>query len=1125
MRFNFTSKIFWKTFINKFGAAPLRFLCGWKHAGSILLNRQEKGSFPGEEADIILAIPNEDVLKSFDPYNGEWPRSIPPGICTNIINKLAVAHEDTSICISLDGKKVVPGLTGDKGDINLLGKESEIGCLSPAVQKQQHQQEVQSVETIKKLSADTESTANKVNTSIILEHLRSLLTMLSKKKADTRDTLEKKNYALEKLKARAAVDQTSTKYQYPISLVMANILELKESNAIGDRLRDSIAEMCAALFSDRNTWTTMATIPIDHCGRYHALHDIDLFLGCGEEPLEKFAEYVIDQGLPFIKQRSSLWFQARKQVRVTASTLYNAVGCAGLKGQREHYQQAVLGFERPPPDTSVQEAMDWGTKHEVCSLATLASKVLPALYPECCLVEVVAFPIRVGNVDMIISPDGFIHNNLNHNDIAAVECKCPKSGRVPNSIPSRYYLQVQAHIRCKPGIQWCLFRVWTEQTTKVFRVEKDDEIWSFVQQELNHIYGGDVTRCPTKLSITAREIRKMIKKNSQEYCSVIAELSSVHSCCFKDNAVTISEENLNPYTTDVIHGNFVTCSTPKMQDLPLLKLEDTLDEVVCYLKKHYLLSRKKATEVIAFVACNTDRLWSSALTHGTPICYFLKGYSLPTSVVRSILEDVLNYCHSQGIHCPVQSFDGQYLPLLQTSNNGNPQTILELQKAFWKEVCRKTKIEIVSEMKSINTITNIEDVFEKTAGVIRVSQGNKLPQTAFACLKLHVTQSHDHKLSVHPVPVEEVGSTDVQQIMEEIPECVISLGDNNDLEMGSETNQQQEEYVQNENDQGSAQGEAAVQEGIEGDVNNSELASDIQSAQNLPSSHSMGSDTEEDSLLSETDAHNILTLLKDQTLKWSCKDVDDLKQQIQNCQSLCKMTIPELKVVLKYLKDHKHQSVTMTGRKECLVGSLKNVLHLPGDIDTLTGSKSPPSLSVQCVRILCSKMYPKQALCVSYANWKFPEKVENWKNESRIKHSMLIPEIDERMPINWFYIPEYSTDRDDLLVRKIDPHHLLTRHRSALCKRNIGDAERKHFLEVAADNTTSLKLGMLQESLDMQCTDFSLITFSEEVQTQLEHKGYSASARWCKLVREWFHSMDEPGIPAVEKFKMKMRLV
>ncbi|XP_070564965.1 uncharacterized protein [Ptychodera flava] len=1121
LRYSKLSKLYWKTFMNKFGAAPLRFLSGWKHAGSLLLGTSERGLFTGEEANIIFSIPNESVLKAYDPFNGAWPNSIPPGICTQVVERIAQANTNSSICISFDGKKVSPGLRGDRGDINLLGKEDEVGTLTPEAQKFRYQEEIQNVNSVKELVCSDSLSGDQC--LLIIERLRALLTVLTEKKAVTRETLWKKSYALEKLKGQAKGDPTSTKYQYAISLVTANIVKLNELNASGDKIREAVGHICATLTNSQDVWPKLPAVSISDCWRYHSLHDIDMLMTSGIPQLEQFCQYILSLGLPFVKQRSTVWFKARKEVKVTASTLYNAVGCAGLKAQKEHYRQAVLGFEKPPYPSAVQEAMDYGNKHEVCALATIATKVLPSIYPDCCLLEVGAFRISVGTVDIIISPDGYIYCNKSNEQIAAVEVKCPKSGKIPDYIPQRYYLQVQAQIRSKESVQWCLFGVWTEGTTKVFRVERDNEIWSLVEQELNVNYGGIGTRCPSKLSETAKGIKKMIKENIPKHCSTIVELASIHSCLFSgsNDNIVISEEHPEPYTTCITHSSNTVESDPQF----IIKSSqsticNTLEEIVYYLKEHYQLSRKKATEVIAFVASNTDRVWSFDIAYGAPVCYFLKGYSLPNSVMRNILEDVLDYCHSKGLHCPVQSFDGQYVSLMLTSKDGKPQTLLQLQKQFWKEVSSMTKAQLVSDIKCANHVSDISDVISITVQsdgtrVIIVAHRNAicLPQTAFKYLQKETPNAREFSSNSETYMYQRT----VQQIMEDLPETVSSL---------------EQETVHNlESTDTENVVITTVGESVHGtdEVNYAEGDGEESSNEDNAVDTAIESDLDPNSCntrtLNSQDTLNILHILQDESGKWHDKNVEDLQCSLSNCMNLARLTVAELKIVLKYFKDHKHEQVTTSGRKEELINKLKNILNLTGDVPALYSRNrrcSPLTLSVLCQKVLLGKNYPKLALSVAYSNWIFPKRVEKWRNESRIKHGMIIAEVSESTPIDWFYIPEYSATREELFVRKIDPHHLLTRHRSALCKRSIGQGRRSDFLEVAQDNETALKLGMLEDRLDMQSTDFALITFSAEVENELQKKGYTASANMCKQIREWFQSVDDPGISAVQRCRMKM---
>ena len=82
-----------------------------------------------------------------------------------------------------------------------------------------------------------------------------------------------------------------------------------------------------------------------------------------------------------VKQRSQEWYNLRQTVRVTASNLNKAVGQDNLKKQQMYFDKMIHGKEDETLSEAQQRAMDYVTKHEIDAIATLVSKILPALYP------------------------------------------------------------------------------------------------------------------------------------------------------------------------------------------------------------------------------------------------------------------------------------------------------------------------------------------------------------------------------------------------------------------------------------------------------------------------------------------------------------------------------------------------------------------------------------------------------------------------------------------------------------------------------------------------------------------------------------------------------------------------
>ena len=65
----------------------------------------------------------------------------------------------------------------------------------------------------------------------------------------------------------------------------------------------------------------------------------------------------------YVKQRTVEWFNNRRWSRITASTMLNALGLQTLKGQKDHFEEFVMG--KVPSDKDPAPALVHGIKHEV----------------------------------------------------------------------------------------------------------------------------------------------------------------------------------------------------------------------------------------------------------------------------------------------------------------------------------------------------------------------------------------------------------------------------------------------------------------------------------------------------------------------------------------------------------------------------------------------------------------------------------------------------------------------------------------------------------------------------------------------------------------------------------------
>lgn len=152
------------------------------------------------------------------------------------------------------------------------------------------------------------------------------------------------------------------------------------------------------------------------------------------------------------KHRSDLWFEIRKNARVTGSSMNQAIGLGKLR-QQEHYDAVFHNKPKPDYNSDVRERMQYGTIHEIDAIATLTAKVLPFLFPDLSYFEEGCQKVPYLDIDsfMIVSPDGSLKDNITGDTRFMYENKC----KSPNSfspdpyyvIPDYYVLQILSEMK------------------------------------------------------------------------------------------------------------------------------------------------------------------------------------------------------------------------------------------------------------------------------------------------------------------------------------------------------------------------------------------------------------------------------------------------------------------------------------------------------------------------------------------------------------------------------------------------------------------------------------------------------------------------------------------------------
>ena len=191
-------------------------------------------------------------------------------------------------------------------------------------------------------------------------------------------------------------------------------------------------------------------------------------------------------------QGTPAWFNAR-QGKLTASRFGAAAGICPFASRNKALRE-LLGHD------------EWKGSVEACTWGTLNEKN-----------AIKDYMVRTGNVVKSKgffthphyewlggSPDGLV------GDEGIIEVKCPFFKQVPHErIPPHYLCQINGLLEILDK-QWCDYVSWTPTAMKVYRVYRDDALWSYLLERYMVFYASmkrgvdELPRCTDKQQVLDR---------------------------------------------------------------------------------------------------------------------------------------------------------------------------------------------------------------------------------------------------------------------------------------------------------------------------------------------------------------------------------------------------------------------------------------------------------------------------------------------------------------------------------------------------------------------------------------------------------------------------------------------
>ena len=953
----------------------------------------------------------------------------------------------------------------------------------------------------------------------IISILLKAITVVSNYIRRLREIVVQREATKVRLKSSQEGDWRKSKYVFVISAIITHLYDIRSCirNLLGSI--DEIGQLISEL--NGSSFVKVGVVNMKSQTNYLHLRDNEI-------------DILNDDQFRYVKQRSPTWHAIRQTAVVTGSTLNDALGLSSLKSQQEHFDHVIYKKPKSEPPAAVKERMSYGTENEKHAIATLVGKVLPVYSPALIYMEEGCYRLCIGDRNIVISPDGSCRTSVNDVASYGVECKCPFPGKIFTTpvfykLPKYYVTQVLSEMYALKTNK-LFFICYSEESITVQRVTFDEDLWNDIQQEVHYVYGNDRPLRPTKRSELSKRIQTKINEFVENNVEFLAEMTSLKaSDCEHSNTSGENEK---------------FCSHKSEHKTGMLTVRETM-ECLHNCDKHienaYKLTKAKACEFLGFMISNLDREYKTEQLHSIPIAYGLKGYSMSTDTLRSMIEDVLRHCKERGLYVPVVSFDGQWCRLSVRDHDGAPLTVLQLQKTIFAAVRRISKTALIKIMSESNVISlrkdaNLNDIKD----IVDTEVTDHHSQIIVGSLK------SEKPLFVSKNAYDLIRKKTVIPTNESHIECVRGNTDNISSLPDNVIDNLSTELAEDIESTATLANQAAnIVIGAIEEINLSETifshdcanGTDTDMLENNKHEQGCVVNTALETnanILDEMDVDNMLSALKESANakgKWNISLLQ-FKEKLTSANMIDKsFTLRDIQICLKPIigkLKSKEIKVQLSGPKCLIVNTLSNLL---GDGTTKEIRCKATAEKVKTLKTLSKQAVmkiSKDHLNVIVAENIFPQELSQWYNMSPFGKKLNIKDVDTTDQKYWYSRPEFNAPLDYYIFMILDAYHQICGLRRLVCANGIPSASisRKGWQQVAEEsesNGSGLNRSLVNDLIDRQSIGFAVKTFSEEVEDALHNSGYVHEAEFCQLVRQWYQAEDEPGISSKDRCEARLR--
>ena len=1034
MRYSRVTKLFWSIVYRLCKSSGLKFFSGEKNWGQVVACDTSRSRYDPDKSKINFAVPSEKVLRYIDQ---RLPKVIPPG---KIHQSLDLLQDQKDVILMADGKLVTKGLKENFcGDVNLFGHETEPNLRELDNEIQKH------------LEYISNCTCNfvKCTDSDRYQMLKDLVNVICAVVMKIRKFVSQEQRRLDTYQKSVF---SEAKYMKVISACKTNIytsrLWIKKILKVTLEIHDVMAK----LQHNTHLFKLSSGLPLTCKSNVRLLHNANTVAS---------KVNAMDYS-HLIKSGSEIHKDLVRQTLITTGTIGTAIGLNKISSMRSHFRRYIMDVGY----------VDETTETNYKGISTLANVVMPSMLPSCAVLyeEGCRFLDGINKKKILCSPKHWVIRH--HHTTSEKKWRCnhlldtdydnivvlfmdekDKGDLAKNHCALLEVIATMRIVKCMK-----LWAVCThENSASVTECVYSGSVWKEIWNKIRGIYDQKIPALPKTTSDIKNKLFPILESFGSNNTRILVE-------------VPLMPEIVGKYQVDEKFTPYNIPKTPQRSENTEYKLEDFID--ICYeiselIEEGYNYLRVEASEILAFVATNSDRIIQPGIPPHLPVAYGMRGHSLSMKTMRNMVNDIRNELKKRNTSVLCEVYDGQFHQLIVRSENSEPLTKLQMLHDHFKEIMTthdKTELlekilpysEIIEEDKILLSRHNFEDsnVIQLDSVKVELKEVNNKRYFTMETNEIGGISMKDLVTYWRPKLKGKSIPNISQNTQEEKKSGILTENEMKQLMVGTKLHRRlyaRQSSYDNEDETDSDDSDYSPENE---DIEDSESENSDQEV-NIVDESTLTNVSVASS--GQSCIKRILNGLKklDNKHNWKEHNVNSFLENFMKNKScigklfLYEMDVINSEIVSTFGKElfQKKDSKSIRIEKIC-----KQLKKLPQLFEYSSSEEEASEYEVQKLlgivkKFIMTSKYPKDFLAAQLCKITHEECLTKWQNNSPVPFKIFLPFINEYHTI--FNYPERSLERSQIEMRTFDYSHILNNLRFHICNRGFHNVRTEAFLQVS----------------------------------------------------------------------------